>query len=93
MRSRRSCPECREETAKAVGYARMKPRHKRMALIGGGLAVLGVAAALVLNAFQTNLVFFFSPTQVLANEAPAGRRVPHRRHGGDGQPQARRTTA
>jgi cytochrome c-type biogenesis protein CcmE len=44
-----------------------------MALIGGGLAVLAVAAALVLNAFQSNLVFFFSPTQVLANEAPAGR--------------------
>ena len=51
----------------------MKPRHKRMALIGGGLAVLAVAAALILNAFQSNLVFFFSPTQVLANEAPHGR--------------------
>jgi cytochrome c-type biogenesis protein CcmE len=51
----------------------MKPRHKRAALIAGGLAVLGVAAALVLNAFQSNLVFFFSPSQVLANEAPQGR--------------------
>lgn len=39
-------------------------------MIGGGLAVLGVAAALVLNAFQNNLVFFFSPTQVAAREAP-----------------------
>jgi cytochrome c-type biogenesis protein CcmE len=37
------------------------------------VAVLGVAAALVLNAFQSNLVFFFSPSQVLANEAPLGR--------------------
>jgi cytochrome c-type biogenesis protein CcmE len=51
----------------------MKPRHKRTALIVGGLAALGIAAALILNAFQSNLVFFFSPSQVLANEAPAGR--------------------
>src|SRR6476619_5513956 len=51
----------------------MKPRHKRMVIIAAGLAALGIAAALVLNAFQSNLVFFFSPTQVLANEAPVGR--------------------
>jgi cytochrome c-type biogenesis protein CcmE len=48
----------------------MKPRHKRLALIGVGLTGLGIAAALVLNAFQNNLVFFFSPTQVAAKEAP-----------------------
>lgn len=51
----------------------MKNRHRRAALIGGGLAALGVAAALVLNAFQSNLVFFFTPTQVSAGEAPQGR--------------------
>ena len=51
----------------------MKPRHKRFALIGGGLAVLGIAAVLVLNAFQSNLVFFFTPTQVAAGEAPKGK--------------------
>src|SRR5947209_377374 len=51
----------------------MKPRHKRMALIGAGLAVLAIAAALVLNAFQSNLVFFFSPSQVLGKEAPVER--------------------
>src|SRR5262245_28858632 len=51
----------------------MKPRHKRIALIVGGLAALGIAAALILGAFQSNLVFFFSPSQVLANEAPPGR--------------------
>ena len=51
----------------------MKPRHKRLALAGGLLAAVGVAAALVFNAFQSNLVFFFSPTQVAANEAPSGR--------------------
>jgi cytochrome c-type biogenesis protein CcmE len=51
----------------------MKPRHKRFALIGGALAALGIAAALVLNAFQSNLVFFFTPTQVAAGEAPKGK--------------------
>ena len=51
----------------------MKTRHQRLALILGGLAVLGAVAALVLNAFQSNLVFFFSPTQVAAGEAPQGK--------------------
>ena len=51
----------------------MKPRHKRMAAIGLGVVALGVAAALVLAAFQKNLVFFFTPSQVAANEAPQGR--------------------
>jgi cytochrome c-type biogenesis protein CcmE len=51
----------------------MKPRHKRLTLIVGGLAVLGVAAALVLSAFQQNLVFFFSPSQVANKEAPHGK--------------------
>jgi cytochrome c-type biogenesis protein CcmE len=51
----------------------LKTRHKRIALIVGGLAVLGLVAALVLNAFQSNLVFFFSPTQVAAGEAPKGK--------------------
>lgn len=51
----------------------MKARHRRFAWIGAGVAVLGVAAALVLNAFQSNLVFFFTPTQVASNEVPHGR--------------------
>jgi cytochrome c-type biogenesis protein CcmE len=51
----------------------VKPRHKRLAAIGFGLAALGIVAALVLSAFQKNLVFFFSPTQVAAKEAPLGR--------------------
>ena len=51
----------------------MKPRHRRMAMVIGGLAALGVCAALVLTAFQQNLVFFFTPTQVADNEAPQGR--------------------
>jgi cytochrome c-type biogenesis protein CcmE len=51
----------------------MKPRHKRLALVGVGLAILGVAAALILNAFRSNLVFFYTPSQVVAQEAPRGR--------------------
>ena len=51
----------------------MKPRTKRLLAIVGGVATLGVATALVLNAFQSNLVFFFSPTQVAAHEAPRDR--------------------
>jgi cytochrome c-type biogenesis protein CcmE len=51
----------------------VKPRHKRLAIIAAGLAVLAVAAALVLNAFQSNLVFFFSPSQIAAGEAPKDR--------------------
>jgi len=51
----------------------LKPRTKRAVAIVGGLAALGVAAALVLNAFQSNLVFFFTPTQVAKNEVPQDR--------------------
>lgn len=50
----------------------MTPRQKRFSLIGLGLAALGIAAALVLNAFQSNLVFFFTPTQVANGEVPKG---------------------
>jgi cytochrome c-type biogenesis protein CcmE len=51
----------------------MKPRHRRIALIVAGVAGLAIAATLVLSAFQQNLVFFFTPSQVAANEAPHGR--------------------
>ena len=51
----------------------MKPRHKKMAIIAFSLTALTSAAILVLNVFQSNLVFFFSPTQVVAKEAPIGK--------------------
>jgi cytochrome c-type biogenesis protein CcmE len=51
----------------------MKPRHKRLALVLAGLAVAGISAALVLRAFQSNLVFFFTPSQIAADEAPRNR--------------------
>ena len=51
----------------------MKPRHKRVAIILGALASLGAAAALVLNALESNVAFFFTPTQVAAGAAPKDR--------------------
>jgi len=51
----------------------MTPRRKRFAIVAGIVGAVGVAAALVLNAFNSNLVFFYSPSQVAAKEAPAGR--------------------
>ena len=51
----------------------MTPRRKRMAIALGVVAVVGAATALVLNAFQSNLVFFYTPTQIAAKEAPSGR--------------------
>jgi cytochrome c-type biogenesis protein CcmE len=51
----------------------MKSRHKKLLVIVLGVAGLGIAATLILNAFQSNLVFFFSPTQVANGEAPTDR--------------------
>ncbi|MGJ8621093.1 MAG: cytochrome c maturation protein CcmE [Methylophilaceae bacterium] len=48
----------------------MKSRHKRIAIIVAGVALLGVAATLLLQSFQSNLVFFFSPTEVAEGKAP-----------------------
>jgi cytochrome c-type biogenesis protein CcmE len=50
----------------------MTPRSKRFVLILAIVSAVAVATALVLNAFRSNLVFFYSPTQVHAKEAPAG---------------------
>ncbi len=51
----------------------MKARHKRMVFVVAAVAAVGVAAALVLNALQSNIAYFFSPSQVLAKEAPLDR--------------------
>jgi len=51
----------------------MKARHKRLVLLAAALAALALATALVLQAFRKNLVFFFTPSQVAAGEAPQQR--------------------
>ncbi len=51
----------------------MKAYQKRLAIVIGGLAALGVATALVLNALNSNAAFFYTPTQVSAGEAPKDR--------------------
>ena len=51
----------------------MKTRHKRMAIAAVVVLVIGAAVALILNAFNSNLVFFFSPSQIVSKEAPVNR--------------------
>ncbi|MCD6679588.1 MAG: cytochrome c maturation protein CcmE [Burkholderiaceae bacterium] len=51
----------------------MKARHRRLLWIIGGLAALAVAATFVTNAFRSNLVFFFTPTQIVDGEAPTNK--------------------
>ena len=51
----------------------MKPRHKRLALIATGVIGLSISALFVANAFRSNLVFFYSPTEVYTGKAPADR--------------------
>jgi cytochrome c-type biogenesis protein CcmE len=53
--------------------AAMKPRHKRLIMVLAGLATAGVAVTLVVSAFRSNLVFFFTPSQIAADEAPRNR--------------------
>ncbi len=51
----------------------MKTRYKRLSIAAGVLVAVGAIAALVLNAFESNLVFFYSPSQVASKEVPTGR--------------------
>jgi cytochrome c-type biogenesis protein CcmE len=53
----------------------MKPRHKRIGLVVFGLCGLATAVGLALSAFNENLLFFFSPSQVVAGEATGARSV------------------
>jgi cytochrome c-type biogenesis protein CcmE len=50
----------------------MKPRHKRLILVLIALALLGLGATFVLKAFRSNLVFFYTPTEVFAGQVPQG---------------------
>ena len=51
----------------------MKPRQKRIALIVGGLASLGIAAALALNALDSNIALYVTPSEVAAGKSPQGK--------------------
>lgn len=51
----------------------MKPRHKRIALITGGLAAIGIASAFVLNALDSNIALYVTPSDVAAGKAPQGK--------------------
>ncbi|MBI5785202.1 MAG: cytochrome c maturation protein CcmE [Rhodocyclales bacterium] len=51
----------------------MKPRHKRIALIAGGLAAIGVASAFVLNALDSNIALYVTPSEVAAGKSPQGK--------------------
>lgn len=51
----------------------VKPRHRRLIAIALALTGIGIATALILNAFRSNLVFFFTPSEVSAGKAPTDR--------------------
>ena len=71
----------------------MKARHKRFGIVIVGLAALGLATYLVLNALEGNLSYFFSPTEVAEGKAPGESRLPPRRPGRGRQcARARRVT-
>ncbi len=53
----------------------MKRKHRRLVFVIVGMAGLAIAAGLVLNAFRDNLVFFYSPTEIMAKHPPEGRRL------------------
>ena len=53
----------------------MTPRRRRMVAMTGGLVCLVAATALVLTAFEQNMLYFYTPTQIAAGEAPEGRRL------------------
>ena len=51
----------------------MTPRQKRMATVAAIIAGVGIATAFALQAFQQNLLYYYSPSQILAGEAPDSR--------------------
>jgi cytochrome c-type biogenesis protein CcmE len=53
----------------------MTRKRRRLVLIGGGLAVLAIAVALMLNAFRDSIVFFNSPSDVAERHIAPGTRI------------------
>jgi cytochrome c-type biogenesis protein CcmE len=52
----------------------MTRKQRRLTMIGGSLAVLAIAAALVLNAMRDSIVFFSTPTMAAEKQIPPGKR-------------------
>ena len=77
----------------AAESSTMTRKQRRLVLIGGGLGVLAVAVALVLNAMRDSIVFFNSPTDVAEKHVGPGKRFRLGGTGQDGQPGARRQSA
>ena len=50
----------------------MKPRHKRAAIIVGALIAIGIAAVLILNALNSNIALYVTPSEVAAGKSPTG---------------------
>jgi cytochrome c-type biogenesis protein CcmE len=48
----------------------MKARHKRFVFVALAIVGVGVAAALAIGSMRSNMSYFFSPSKVMANEAP-----------------------
>jgi len=53
----------------------MTPRQKRMATVAAILVGVGIATAFALQAFNQNLLYYYSPTQIHAGEAPDARSI------------------
>ena len=53
----------------------MKRKNKRLYMISAALLALGGATALILAAFEDNIVFFYSPTEIINNELQANQRL------------------
>jgi cytochrome c-type biogenesis protein CcmE len=50
----------------------VKPRHKRAAIIVGALIAIAIAAVLILNALNSNIALYVTPSEVAAGKSPAG---------------------
>jgi cytochrome c-type biogenesis protein CcmE len=50
----------------------VKPRHKRAAIIVGALIAISIAVVLILNALNSNIALYVTPSDVAAGKSPAG---------------------
>ena len=50
----------------------MKPRQKRIAIIVGALIAVGLAVVLILNALNSNIALYVTPSDVAAGKSPTG---------------------